>query len=249
MIVRTGRRLRGFTLLELLVVIGIIVIMTALSIPAISKFLDGQQLTQSGRIVQSAFNEARRAAITQRSRNYLVFFREPDDSKPGEFLYGMRRYRDRVGYEGESHYLLPGAMFDLSTNTVTVAGVAAELSGLPIPLFDGLPDDTQAPIFTPGRSVQDTVSWVRFLRDGTIELDGPSTMVDKVPYTIGGDSIFDLNVQFNDIAVTDFDTIAPLVDLSLREAIGAANTDKRCFIDIDHNTGRVRFRVLQVTDQ
>ncbi|MDC3378923.1 prepilin-type N-terminal cleavage/methylation domain-containing protein, partial [Planctomycetota bacterium] len=81
----------GFTLMELMVVVGIILIMTAMSIPAITKFLDGQSLHQSGRITQSAFNEARRASITQRSKNYLILFREPDPGRPGMYIYGMRR--------------------------------------------------------------------------------------------------------------------------------------------------------------
>ncbi len=39
---RMRNRRRGFTLMEMLVVVGIIIIMTALALPAISKFLDGQ---------------------------------------------------------------------------------------------------------------------------------------------------------------------------------------------------------------
>ncbi len=117
---RAHRTTRGFTLMELLVVMGIIVIMTAMSLPAISKFLDGQSLQQSGRILQSAFNDARRAAITQRTKQYLVFFRETE-AGTGEQRFGMRRYRDKFGYEGDAHYLLPGTQFDLMTTSVSPA--------------------------------------------------------------------------------------------------------------------------------
>jgi hypothetical protein len=235
------------------VVMGIIVIMTGLAIPAISKFLDGQTLTQSGRIVQSAFNEARRAAITQRSKNYLIFFRRPDDSRPGEFQYGMRRYREKVGYEGDAHMLLPGTMFDMDTGTGASSNplVVAPLKALPVPLFEGLPSDIQNGVFSPGRVpvlAAGMIKWVEFLRDGTINLVGAG-MLDLPPKIINSSSLFDLNVQFNGLDPTVFDTLRDEVDLSLREAAGAAEVDKRCFIDIDKNTGRVRVRVLEVGSQ
>ena len=88
--------------------------------------------------MQSAFNEARRAAITQRSKNYLVFFRQPDDSRPDEYVYGMRRYRERVGYEGEAHFLLPGVMFDIRQ-----ASVQKDI-GIMAVLFEGEEDEIKA---------------------------------------------------------------------------------------------------------
>ncbi len=243
------RRRRGFTLMELMVVIGIIIVMTALSIPAINKFLDGQTLTQGGRILQSAFNEARRAAITQRARNYLVFFRQEDPSRPGEYLYGMRRYRERVGYEGEAQFLLPGTMFDLAAGSTTTgsgsgssttptAGLARSLG---VPIFEGLPDQDDADLFGPGRQPKTTdQAWIEFRRDGTIGLHGPLERNEKVAR-----EIFDLN-QVVELDQTTFDKMPDEVDLNLRET-GDHEVDKRCFIDLDRNTGRVNFRVLQVT--
>ena len=102
---------------------------------------------------------ARRAAITQRSRNYLVFFREEDPSRPGEFLYGMRRFRERVGYDGEAQFLLPGVQFDLPTGSISATlppGASTHLLGVPIPLFDGLPDETNEDIYGANRRPKTT---------------------------------------------------------------------------------------------
>lgn len=236
---------RGFTLMELLVVVGIIIIMTALSIPAISKFLDGQSLQQSGRIVQSAFNEARRAAITQRAKNYLVFFRQPDDARPGEYLYGVRRWREGVGYEGDAQFLLAGVQFDLlgaTGGTGTGSGaIAGRIRGLDVPVWEPLPSDTSADAFVPAqRKVNTSHNWLEFRRDGTINFMGA---VNKAPDAVP--DLFDLNAVL-EVNTSTFDNIPDQVDMNLRES-REGDVDKRCFIDVDPNTGRVNIRVLQVT--
>ena len=252
---KSTRSLRAFTLMELMVVIGIIMIMTAISIPAISKFMDGQKLQQSARVMQSSFNEARRAAITQRARNVLVFFREEDPGRPGFFRWGTRRYRERVGYDGEAQYLLAGAQFELETGTTTGGGppgppIVGRLMGLPIPVFDGLPPET-GPLADalfgvqrrPSQPPPGTTSWlwIEFLRDGTIDTNG----LDNLPLTEG---FYDPNAPLEFNAV-DFDGLMTAVpkqfDLVLRES-GDHQVDKRAFMNLDPNTGRLNFRVHQI---
>ena len=255
---RAANSRRGFTLMELLVVIGIILVMTALSIPAISKFMDGQTLQQSGRIMQSAFNECRRAAITQRARNYLVFFQEEDPSRPGLFRWGVRRYREKVGYDGDAQFLLPGAQFDLATGTgsagTDVGGqpVVGYLKGLNvsgnrIPVFRGLPDEADTTLFPNRRPLNSSV-WLEFRRDGTIELvpNSGGGMGDNTPQT---DGLFDPNVPVQlDVGV--YDTLVAAeqeYDFNIRES-AKEDATKRCFVNIDLNTGRIQFRVLQAMD-
>ncbi|MGE0713161.1 MAG: Tfp pilus assembly protein FimT/FimU [Planctomycetota bacterium] len=240
---------RAFTLMELLVVIGIVVVMTALSIPAISKFMDGQTLQQSGRIMQSAFNESRRAAITQRARNYLVFFREDDPARPGVYRWGARRYREKVGYDGEAQFLLNGAQYDLdpgTTSGMSVGGkpIVGKMRGLQIPIFDGMPPEDDTTVF-PNRRPTDggTPVWLEFRRDGTIQIRNGTDIVPQV------DGLFDPNVpierstaQFDQLinAATDY-------DFNIREW-GDHAVDKRCLVNVDPNTGRIHFRVLQASE-
>ena len=241
--------------MELLVVIGIIVLMTAMSLPAISKFLDGQSLQQSGRILQSAFNDARRAAITQRTKQYLVFFRETEKST-GEMRYGVRRFRDKFGYEGEAHYLLPNTMIDIADSSTITRGTASptpdtatvigRARGLEVPIFEPMPAETDA-IFGATRTPTLTGGnvWIQFHKDGTVEVI--ASPPSEKPPTGAAAKAFDLNEVLEPTQKT-FDEITAGVDLNVREASDNQNIGKRCFIDLDPNTGRVSIRVVEVLD-
>ncbi len=63
----------GFTLVEMLVVIGIIILISVSAIPAITPFLKGQRLGKGARIVQAQALAARTMAINSRKTRWLVF--------------------------------------------------------------------------------------------------------------------------------------------------------------------------------
>ncbi len=63
----------GFTLVEMLVVIAIIILVSIVAVPAITPFLKGQRLNKGARIVQAQALTARVMAINSRENRRLVF--------------------------------------------------------------------------------------------------------------------------------------------------------------------------------
>ena len=67
------RHITGFTLVEMLVVIAIIILVSVVAVPAITPFLKGQRLNKGARIVQASALAARTMAINSRKDRRLVF--------------------------------------------------------------------------------------------------------------------------------------------------------------------------------
>ncbi len=62
----------GFTLVEMLVVIAIIILVSVVAVPAITPFLKGQRLNKGARIIQAQALAARVMAINSRQTRRLV---------------------------------------------------------------------------------------------------------------------------------------------------------------------------------
>ena len=67
------RRQHGFTMVELLVVVGIIAVMSAVALPNVVNYTRGMRIRSAGDELASAIQRARNTAITRNTQNGIVF--------------------------------------------------------------------------------------------------------------------------------------------------------------------------------
>lgn len=79
-------RYPGFTILELLVVMALITILAALTLPSISSVTMGSSLSVGGDKLQGFLQSARQSALAQNHQVEVRFYQYPDLSQPGESI-------------------------------------------------------------------------------------------------------------------------------------------------------------------
>jgi prepilin-type N-terminal cleavage/methylation domain-containing protein len=73
MLCKWAKQQKGFTLIEMLVVVVIIAIMAGMALPSMSSFMRQRKLKGAGGMIMGMCTETRARAIAQRERQYLVF--------------------------------------------------------------------------------------------------------------------------------------------------------------------------------
>jgi uncharacterized protein (TIGR02596 family) len=81
---KKASRNRGFTLVELLVVLAIIAVLGALTVPSIISALSGSTLTQSAQKVLAEINSAHQVALAQNCTVEVRFYQLAKPGMPGE---------------------------------------------------------------------------------------------------------------------------------------------------------------------
>lgn len=156
----TKKRLSGFTLIEMLVVISIIAIaMTAFTFVVI-RFMESHGLRGNGRVFESVFNQARQLAVSK-GETHFVIIRNDTENSPPQFLIVQDLNADGVprGYNREPNQT---AGEDLLVGEYEVSDLIEVALG----------DDTVENQEAAGPLVQGDDGngeyWIRFGPDGTI---------------------------------------------------------------------------------
>ncbi len=176
----------GFTLVEMIVTIGIIIVAAGFIAPAISAIFQDRRIENAASVISSMAIEARNNAVTKKQEYSLVFlkkglrlFRHAKGDDEGGFVGGLRSFN--VGDADHVTFEMPSA--DL------------EVDEIPDQLFDqenGVPMERC--------KVRREDLSIKFLLDGTIDFgrldDVPSWKFQSDPPR-GGDVIFHQKGSFS----------------------------------------------------
>ncbi len=154
---RSTGRIAGFTLIEMVVTIGIIIIAAGFLIPSMAKLFQNRKLENAGTLISSTMNEARNNAVTKKQTYQVVFLRD------GLRLYREPKGKDLGAFEGSIRPYDPDTSGTLSYD---LHFARRDFKSLPTDLAVIL-DDATLPAKEWQTTPQDIV--LRFLPDGTVD--------------------------------------------------------------------------------
>ncbi len=171
-------RCKGFTLVEMIVTIGIIIMAAGFIAPAVTKIFQDRRIENAASVVITAINEARNSTVTKKQKHSVVFL------KKGVRIYRHPKGEDPGGFEGRLRSV-NATDVDLISYSMPCARLEAE--DLPEQLIaqdDGLTQDDWKPMRGD--------LYLSLNLDGTIDFnalsDVPSYKFDADP-PYGGDLI------------------------------------------------------------
>jgi uncharacterized protein (TIGR02596 family) len=128
------RKGKGFTLLELLVVMSIMVMLMALAMPAVTSILTGSKLERAGQMVADALTLARQEAVSKNREVQVAFFELPMETG-GKGWIGLQVWRvddsptGPITRQVSRLWRLPGPMVITTSGSLSPLLTAAVLSG------------------------------------------------------------------------------------------------------------------------
>lgn len=164
----------GFTLIEMVVTIGIIILAAGFLAPAVATMFQSRRLENAGTLISTVMNEARQSAVTKRQAHSVVFLK-----------HGLRLYREPKGEDrGEFKKLEP---YDPESSTTIEYDLEFARRA-----YEDIPEDLQV---LAGKSDRPPPpeEWelesgdivIRFLPDGTVDFgeyeDVPTFLFNESP--------------------------------------------------------------------
>ena len=119
---------KGFTLIELMVVLAIIAIVTAISTPNVIRWVNTQRFNSGVRDIHAAIEATRQRAVKENGEGRVIF----DASNPGQFRTRVVR-RAVAGVQEKVHRLPPGVTISTTRNIVfTSRGTATSFGTITV---------------------------------------------------------------------------------------------------------------------
>jgi type II secretory pathway pseudopilin PulG len=168
-----AKNTRGFTLVELLIVISILIAVTGMSTFALLMFLAEDKLTNTGDRIELYFRQQRQHARTTRIDRRIIF----DFVRRSMLVYSAGPNNTFGSYDAPDPDDVYEEEFTLDTDTINslwFEKAVIKLSdyqggGASAPYFPAYKEDPNIP--PPGNQAQYQTGALRFARDGTIAIE------------------------------------------------------------------------------
>jgi type II secretory pathway pseudopilin PulG len=223
------RRMTGYTLVELVVVLGIVLVILGLVVPSIGSLFEVQSIERAADVVAATMGEARARAIRAGERHYVAFIVGTEASAVATYASiggaagNLNPDWTERGLRGEIHYLPLG---------VSYAGTETRGTGRVLPEDPGPPGGSGGDrIYLPGvhRYADKTVT-----SDNLYPISANAVAAGRfwnVPYDVGGSS----GINTVEMIFAYSDTGHVIGDTFYTEGRGADNRPTRycCYFNPD----------------